>query len=1094
MFLSIGLLFALFLLIIEHFLWLNSTGRTLLFWFTACFELVIFYFFILSPLLKLFQIQNGIDFETASKIVGDHFPEVKDKLLNVLQLKQQSDHTELLLASIEQKSKSLKTISFKKAVVFSENNRYIKYALLPILILFIFYGAGKQYVFTDSLKRVVNYQTSYSPPAPYEFVVANTSLTTLENESFTLKVQTQGSVVPEAVNIIYDNDSYLLKSLSPGVFVYEFLQPKTTLNFKLSSGDVISKSLELTVVPTPVVLGLDLYVYPADYTRQPPKKIANNGNATVPEGAMLKWELFTKSTDSVVFLTGLSRSFFDKSNQQFTYSKQVFSSQSYTIQTSNLNLANFETLDYFISVIKDKPPKIQVQMKRDSTLEASLYFYGQVSDDYGLRELNLHYFPTDNPNGIKRISLPIAQGSFLEFTHSFPSNLALLDDTAYSLYFEVFDNDPIHNYKTTRSRTFRYNHKSEAQIEALRINEQSQVSSALQKALKALAREDKTLKEISKNQKETPRLNYTDQLKLKQFLERQKSQDKLLERLNKTMQKNLSQFKKDDTDPFKKQLQERLKAQQENLLKNEKLLEEIKKIASKITKEDLAKKLDEIAKQSKNKQRSLEQLLELTKRYYVTKKAEQINNKLKALSEAQEQLSKTSSEQNTKLAQVNLNDSFDQLRKELEALKKDNNSLSKPLSLTDNPTLEESIVKDQQSALENLEKKEGSSDSEMKKSALSQAQKSQKKAAQKLQQMLQQMSQQMGAGGAKQLAEDAEVLRQILDNLILFSFEQEALMGRFNLASSNPRDYAVQLLKQSNLRNHFEHVEDSLFALSLRQPMISEPINKEVTEVFFNIDKSLALLSENELQKGLGAQQFVMMATNKLADLLSDALSNMEAQLQPSPGQGEGEMQLPDIIMSQEALSEKIKKQLGEKGQESEGDSGDPKSGNKGKEPGDKKGPDPSPGSEGSNSSQGSVNEGDSGDLFEIFKQQQELRAALQELLQKNGISATDNALLKSMSKIEESLINNGVTQKTVDQMKALKHQLLKLNKATLQQGEDSKRQSDTSIGALSEEPAVSPETIKQYFNTTEILNRQSLPLRQNIKKKVQEYFKTNND
>ena len=70
------------------------------------------------------------------------------------------------------------------------------------------------------------------------------------------------------------------------------------------------------------------------------------------------------------------------------------------------------------------------------------------------------------------------------------------------------------------------------------------MSSALQKSLKALAREDKTLKEISKNQKETLRLNYTDQLKLKRFLQRQKSQDKLLERLNKTMQKNLSQFKK----------------------------------------------------------------------------------------------------------------------------------------------------------------------------------------------------------------------------------------------------------------------------------------------------------------------------------------------------------------------------------------------------------------------------------------------------------------------------------------------------------------------------------------------------------------------
>ena len=319
-------------------------------------------------------------------------------------------------------------------------------------------------------------------------------------------------------------------------------------------------------------------------------------------------------------------------------------------------------------------------------------------------------------------------------------------------------------------------------------------------------------------------------------------------------------------------------------------------------------------------------------------------------------------------------------------------------------------------------------------------------------------------------------------------------MNRVSLSSANPRELAVQLLKQSNLRTHFEHVEDSLFALSLRQPMISEPINKEVTEVFFNIDKSLALLSENELQKGVSSQQFVMMATNKLADLLSEALSNMEAQLELSPGQGQEEMQLPDIIKSQEALSEEMEKKLGKKGKDSEGESGDLKPGNKGKESGDQNGTEPSSGSKPSDSTQGSGNEGDSGELFEIFKQQQELRDALQDLLTKNGFSTSDNALLKSMSKIEESLINNGVTQSTLDQMNALKHQLLKLNKATLEQGEDSKRQSDTGVSTLTAEPSVGPETIKQYFNTTEILNRQSLPLRQDIQKKVQEYFKTNND
>ena len=1096
MFLFVGLLFALLLLIVEHFLWLNSPLRTLLFWFLVSFESVIFYGFILSPLFKLFRIQNGIDFEFASKIIGDHFPEIKDKLLNVLQLKKHSAQTELLLASIEQKSNNLKTISFRKAVDLSANTKYIKYAFIPLLVLFVFYGLGKQYVFTDSLKRVVNYKANYSPPAPFEFIVTNPSLSTLENTSFTLKVKIKGSIVPEAVNIVYDDDVYLLNSVNPGVFEYQFLQPKETVRFKLTSGSVISPPLQLTVVPTPLVLGLTLFVYPPKYTQEPQRKIANNGNATVPEGSKLKWEVLTKSTDTVVFLNDASFSFFDKQNQQFTHAHEVFSSLGYSISTSNSKLKNFENLDYFINVIKDKSPLIQLQMKRDSTLQENLYFYGQVSDDYGVRALKLHYFPTDSPNNRTVVQLPLTKNSPIEFTHVFPNNRTLLEDTAYSLYFEVLDNDPLHNYKSTRSRTFTYKHKSKLQLEALRLTEQSEVSSAFQKALKALTLQDQKLKEISINQKETPRLKYSDQLKLKQFIERQKSQDKLLEKLNQTMEKNINQFKKDGKDAFKEQLQKRLSAQQEQLKKNEKILEEIEKVANKINKEELAKKLDEMAKQNKNKQRSLEQLLELTKRYYVTKKSEQINSKLKALSESQEQLADKSSNENNKSSQEVLNKSFDQIRKELAELKKDNSALAKPLQLPDDALLEESIAKDQDEALRSLKKKAGSLGSEKPKSPPSEAQKSQKKAAQKMRLMTQKMSQQMGAGGTKQMSEDIEVLRQILDNLILFSFEQEALMNQFVSAASNPRQYANKLLKQSNLRSHFEHVEDSLFALSLRQPMISESINKEVTEVFFNIDKSLALLSENELQKGISSQQFAMMATNKLADLLSNTLSNMEAQLELSPGQGQGEMQLPDIIMSQESLNEQMEQKLGEKGKDSEGESGKPKTGSKGKDKGSNgsKGATPSPGSDGDSEGQGAANEGDSAELFEIFKRQQQLRSALQDLLQKRGMSAKESDLLKAMNKIEENLVNQGVTEKVLNQMKVLKHQLLKLNKAMIQQGEDSKRESNTSKTPRYQTPVATPETIKQYFNTTEILNRQSLPLRQDIKKKVQEYFKTTND
>jgi len=250
--------------------------------------------------------------------------------------------------------------------------------------------------------------------------------------------------------------------------------------------------------------------------------------------------------------------------------------------------------------------------------------------------------------------------------------------------------------------------------------------------------------------------------------------------------------------------------------------------------------------------------LELTKRYYATKKAEQIKNNLEQLSKDQTALSKET-EDNTKAAQEKLNTDFKTLQKELDTLRKDNDALTKPLALPDDPNLEESINKDQEQASDELGKKEKSPDAQERNQREKSAQKSQSKAAQKMQQMSQQMASKMSGASGEQMSEDIDMLRKILDNLLLFSFDQEALMKRFQSSVTTTNGHAKRLVKQNNLREHFEHIDDSLFSLSLRQPKISESINKEITEVFFNIDKSLELLSENSFRKAIGKQQFVFL-------------------------------------------------------------------------------------------------------------------------------------------------------------------------------------------------------------------------------------------
>jgi hypothetical protein len=71
---------------------------------------------------------------------------------------------------------------------------------------------------------------------------------------------------------------------------------------------------------------------------------------------------------------------------------------------------------------------------------------------------------------------------------------------------------------------------------------------------------------------------------------------------------------------------------------------------------------------------------------------------------------------------------------------------------------------------------------------------------------------------------------------------------------------------------------------------------------------------------------------------------------------------------------------------------------------------------------------------------------------------------------------------------------MLKLDKADFEQGQESRRESRANKRRYQNTLRLSPEEVKKYFNTTEILNREALPLRQQYKEKVNSYFKGKND
>ncbi|TYC15623.1 hypothetical protein ES677_04585 [Bizionia gelidisalsuginis] len=1121
LFFSIGLLYFLITLSIESVLWLNTTARAILFWVFIVVECALFYRFIAMPLAQLFKLQHGINTTDASKLIGNHFPEVSDKLLNVLQLHSEKTQSELLLASIDQKAKELSPIPFKLAINFKHNLQYLKYAVIPLAIIFCVTIFGKLNWFSDSYNRVVNYKTAYEAPAPFQFYVLNTPLKATENQSFTLIVKTGGNVIPESAQIEFNNEIYYLKQQGSGAFEFVFEQPKTDITFRLTANGIYSKPYTLQVVEVPTLLNFEMVLdYPA-YTNKRDDVLQSTGNAVVPQGTKVTWTLTTKATETVTLYSADTLTFKPFKTDGFQASKRLFTAMDYSITTSNTNLKDYENLAFTIAVINDEYPELNLETKVDSLDLQTLYFYGQASDDYGLSKLRLVYYKAEK-NSKKEIKvIPMARSNYAEFISAFPSDLDIEDGVAYELYFEVFDNDGANAPKSTKSTVFTYRKRTQIEEEEKQLKEQNETIKALDKVLDNFDKQQKELEQLSKTQKEKSERNFNDKKKFENFIKRQKQQENMMQEFNKKMKDNLEDFQKEDQkeDSFKEDLKERLQENEAQLKRDEKLLEELEKVKDKISKEELSDKIDKLAKQNKNQKRSLEQMLELTKRYYVTKKMEKIAEELQQLGEKQEELSEEEQEKNTKEKQENLNNEFIKLQEQLDELQKDNSELKQPLKLPRQQREEKAIVREQQQATEALEKKKAADNSESQKEEHKKAQKKQKNASQKMKEMGQQMEQQMGQSGQEALEEDMAMLRQILDNLVVFSFDEEAVMNQFKSIQTNHNEYANYLKKQKELRTHFEHVDDSLFALSLRQPKISEQINKEIYEVYFNVDKALDQLAENNLYQGVSAQQYAVTSANNLANFLSDMSDAMQMQMMPSSGQGQGGMPLPDIIISQEALNEQMKQGMkkGEKGAPKEGDGQKPgeqgpkgKAGEKGKEGEDgksgengKSGKDGKEGKDGEGNGNGEgngsgtqgfdgFNEDLNGELYRIYQEQQMIRQALELRLEKEGIRGNGEArqLLKDMEGVELDLINEGFTNQTLSKMMNLQHQLLKLDNATFQQGQDTKRKADTNTKNFNNITKNQMPKAKQYFNSIEILNKQTLPLQPVFREKVQDYFK----
>ena len=224
------LVFYLTIVVLEYYAQFGTAIRTALFYGFVLITGYVVVKLLAVPTFKLYKLGEVISYEQAAQIIGSHFPDVKDKLLNTLQLRLQvsnnqsttkEDELQLVEASILQRTRDLSPIPFSSAVDLSQNKKNIKYALIPVLAFVIMVFAAPS-VITDSTARLVNHREAFVIKAPFQFVIRNEKLEGVQQKDFELFLDLTGEEIPDQVFLEKGNNRYRLKKGGKTSFSFSF--------------------------------------------------------------------------------------------------------------------------------------------------------------------------------------------------------------------------------------------------------------------------------------------------------------------------------------------------------------------------------------------------------------------------------------------------------------------------------------------------------------------------------------------------------------------------------------------------------------------------------------------------------------------------------------------------------------------------------------------------------------------------------------------------------------------------------------------------------------------------------------------------------
>ncbi len=1051
--------------LMNYFAIMPGWFRMSMFYGFILLALITLTYYVLLPAFHYNDVGKRLSWFDAARLVGLKFGDQSyDYLLSYLELNDRANKyvsDDLRRAGLNQKKNFLLAVPIPSAVEWNNIipviKKYSPLLLLPFLIWLFWPNT-----LTTGSKRWIQYNKPTHELFPFRLIPSKNSLVALASSQHSIIVHALGTAIPEDLIIFLNDNEFKMSKIDDQTFLYVIPNIEKNVTFSLKTGSYRSENYIVEVIRKPFWEYFYAEISYPSYLKKKNEIFNAQGDFQLPQGSIITWKLKPRFSGNAGMMMNDSVVFF-KDNTLNSFSHRCMSNFSYTLFLKNPHpeFNQTDSLAYSVRVIPDQYPEIVADFSTpDSTEPTRIIAKGHIKDDYGFSSFRIQgtlHFTDSTGKAVKQntvITLPLDRSNvFQPFNFEFDfSQLPLKPGSRFEYVLEITDNDGVNGPKTSRSIQGIIKKPDLNEMKEQHQKNNENIKSELEKSLEKSKELQKNIQDLVKKLQGKKNPEYDDMKKLKELQKMQESLKENIEQLKQIQQKN-TQLQQEISPEENRILEKQLELQKlfDEMLNPElkKLMDELQKLQNEfLQKNELMQKLEEMKMSTKELEKELDRNLELFKQlewqqkmWENIDKLEELKNKENALKEKLENTDKKDKDAFRELSkqQEEINKEWEKLKEAIQENEKKNKELEEP---NNTPDLKENMEKIDKS----LQESKQSLDNQNKQNAG----KSQDNAQKQMQEMLDKMNQAMNEMEQQQEEENVQTLRQILDNLMHVSFEQEKMITDLPKTKTESPRYTEIMRNQRQLKDDMKIIEDSLFALAKRSPQISNLVHKEITNIQYQMEKSQKGLVDRATAEAAIRMQGALTSINNLALLLNESMEQMMQQMKnnmqsncsggkckkPKSGNGKsnsnnGSTQLPNLRKLQEQLNKRIedmKKEL-EKGNKPGGEK-------QGNQPGNKNG---------NNGKPGLLNmPGSSAEFAKMAAEQEMIRRQLMQILDKlkNKGQQPGGNISDLMEQTERELLNKQINPETIRRQQEILTRLLESEKAEREREQDEKRES----------------------------------------------------